>query len=236
MLDNRDLRRVYKNSIYEKKFYSIKKCPTFSQLLKVARLDMKDKKRNKIINHITNCSSCAENTKFILGLLKYEKQITREVSKLVSPKEEMNFNSNFNLSKLAYFLKKRFKYAATVLGIIVLVFSLIEYIIKPKQINLRGNEVKKIELIEPKGKTKINPPMVIKWKTLLYADYFICEIFNENLILIWRSERIKCCESEIPNHIFSIIKIDKPYYCMITAYTEEEIEIETNLVEFKRYR
>ena len=73
-LNNGDLRQIYLSNIKDCIPKTRNKCPSPQQLLRLFRGKTSEKKKTRIIDHITSCYHCAHDFEFIKKLSDMKKK------------------------------------------------------------------------------------------------------------------------------------------------------------------
>jgi hypothetical protein len=144
------------------------------------------------------------------------------------PKEPIQISSAFH---------SLLRYAAFFVGIILISIAILTLYHKAP-INLNKSHLARednrsgIVLIEPIHKKISKNNLLFKWEKNDLADYYILEIFNEELLPIWKSPKLLINQCTIPNDILENILCPKIYLWMITGYSKKGIIIESQIINF----
>ena len=91
-----------KNIIYDFPFVKTsetkKPCPSPKKLVALLRSELSERKRSKVIDHLSDCSTCTQEIKFINEVLSAEKTFYKKAVQIVTKK-------NLASSKKGTFIK-----------------------------------------------------------------------------------------------------------------------------------
>ena len=237
-INNKELKILYKVHLAEKKPLSRKDCPSPKEIIKFVRFETSNKKKEKILDHLLNCSFCAKEFEFILEILRYEKKLNQEIDKFM----EKSFTKKRNEKKISkskkirlpFYAQIRWKNVSIAAGSIVLFFLIIApFIFKNHEKHeYRGGTPFEIMVIQPTGKIYTKSSLVFKWENMSNSDYFILEIFDNALNPIFKSNKIYKNQSILPDKIIKMLSGKKTYFWMVTAFFSNGEKIESRLEEF----
>jgi hypothetical protein len=97
----------------------------------------------------------------------------------------------------------------------------------------RSNETK-ILLLVPRASQVITAPPIFRWRGSPVADYYVLELFDEAMLPIWTSERIRGIQAPLPHDVFSGLHPGKSYYWMVTGFSLDFGVEESALSQFSR--
>jgi hypothetical protein len=232
-LNIRDLREVYKAGIKDKIPQTRTSCPSPKKMLHIFRGNIRQKKKIKIVDHITNCYYCSQEFEFIVQALRYEKKMNKIAEELITKKVEEHaskhkiINSSSPLLKWGYVTLIASCFLALSMTAIFIVFPRIE---KSKY---RGFSFDKVELVKPRKKIITKLTQAFEWKAVQGADYYVFELFDETLYPIWISDKIIINSIILPREISSRLEGNKSYYWMVTAFFQRGTKKESILKEFQ---
>jgi len=232
-LNSRDLREVYQADIKDKIPQTRKFCPSPKEMLHLFRGKNSEKKKAKIVDHITNCYYCSQEFEFIVEALRYEEKMNNIAKEFIVQKEknpalkQSVSNSFFSMFKWGY---------VSLIVSCILVFSLTAIFIFSTKVGnskYRGSSSNQIELIKPRKKMLTESTLAFEWKSVQGADYYVLEIFDETLYSVWRSDKINVNNIILSRETPYRLENNKSYYWMVTAFFQTGIKKESILKEFK---
>ncbi|MDP2930854.1 MAG: hypothetical protein Q8N56_04635 [bacterium] len=235
-ITHKELCNFYQSHIMEKRFLSTDKCPSPALLNKCFSSYEKNNANTNIIDHITECASCFQVFAFLLELQRGTASIYEEL------KIWMDTNSPNQLIKKdslgLSFLPKLFRsYMVLFIGIILFSTSLFLLLDKYPQASLNKNPVREnnrliIKIIEPINSHIKKTNLRFKWNPNQQIEYYILEIFDGSLALIWESPRLIESHISISPRLIDNWQSNKTYLWIVTGYTKTGYVIESPLCEF----
>lgn len=248
-VNDRDLQRLYQDYIRQKPILMRESCPPSKKIINFFSSKLSERQKTKIVDHITTCPECLQEFEFILQTLRYELKINQE-TKDFSPSEEKISAMRKKFNKIVADLRKRmklflpkfsFKYGTLIVGVTVITAFIFIVFFKiiffnsnrtPGIDQIRSKTTSQITLIGPLGEIDPSTSLSFKWNKLENTEYYILELFDEALILIWKSEEILKNKYILPENIFKKLGKNKPYYWIITAFSSKEKKAESPLEDF----
>lgn len=234
----KDLKLTYKAHLLNNISISRNNCPSFKKILSFFTSMTSEKKKIKIIDHVTNCYYCAQEFQFILTILKFKKNLNKELFKFFdaikgNPIKKIAEQSVSILNKKKKYNRSLlfWKYVIPFFGAIILLFVSIVYL------NLNNKEYRtydnrQTQLIEPICSKSSNSSIVFRWSELPSSSYYIVELFDETLLPVWKSDKTYSNFISISNEVLKDLNKNKKYFCMITAFMPEGKKVESDMKEF----
>lgn len=254
-INNTELINGYKAYIKSRSIPS-RKCPSREDIAKAFSPKTGEKHKTKIIDHISECHHCAEEFEILRQIFKASQEMNKEIGILLSSEEKVQAviekaarvvskTGNKQKKLLIHSLRLSPRYLSWAAGIIFLVIGIM-LILKfsgflNKRHEERGSEKIKIELIQPKQEEiiirslngKSAEPIFFKWKKLPNTQYYVFRLFNEALILIYKSDKIVGNSFSLPPAVFKGWGKNKIYFWMVTAFSQTDKKVESDLKDFK---
>jgi len=227
-ISSKDLMRIYRDFIMEKTPLSRKNCPSQKDLIKFCRSKLSEKQKSKIIDHITHCSYCVQEFERILQILKDEKNLIEEIGKVLRDKGDPLITRR---KKKIFFPILSWKYVSLFVGAIIITFTIIIFNNLEKR-EYRGPNLRQIYLIEPVNKKHSKSSLIFKWDSVKSSEYYILELFGQTLYPVWKSQRIFKTQVALPLEIANMLKENKTYFWMVTAFLHQGRKIESRLEKF----
>jgi len=227
----KEIQKLYQAYLIEKTIASRKDCPTLKQILNLFRLKSSKRQKTKILDHIGHCYYCTQEFKFILGTLRYEREIKHAMSDLLAPKKDKNDIKEM-LKKLS-FPRLSWKYASILAGIVFLISAFSIFIVKfSEKWEYRGTNPPQIKLTEPINKTYSKSKLIFKWNDINNSDYCILEIFSDSLYPVWKSNEVYINQVVLPEEISKDLIKSTTYFWMVTAFFPNGEKIESRIENF----
>jgi hypothetical protein len=167
-------------------------------------------------------------------------------------RERRQFESEIGiaLSESQYPLKKKdrllgkmfislgfWQYTTMAVGVIFLTMSFLTLfqknpIFSSKSAAARIQPQPLIHLIEPVRGSVSKSHLVFKWQPVPFANYYIFELYDEALKLVWKSPDLSETNLSVPKGILEKLNSSKPHFWMVTAYLTSGKYIESSLSRF----
>lgn len=208
-----------------------KSCPTPKKLLQLLRQEMPEKKKDKVVQHISQCHSCAREIKFIQEMLETEKASERELAIALKQKDrdfaQKKKPFRIHVPKLAWSSQA---FLAAIFCIVLA--SAVFLVFKSKEPSVERSSVSQLVLIQPAGKAVPFSKLIFQWKETLETDYSILEIFDDSLDLLWREDRVSQ-NSYIPKEeLKNKLEPGRTYLWMVTSFLKDGTKVESSLEKF----
>jgi hypothetical protein len=231
-LNNIDLQHLFFSSLREDIPNTRKDCPSPKELLRLLRKKRSEKKKTKVIEHITKCFYCAQEFEFLIKAVRYEKQMNEAAERVITAKKENSSSKNLTNRHISRQLFWKFTpLFAVILGICILI-AFYAVTIKSKNPVYRAIFHPQIKLILPENKEISKSSLFFKWEDAMSPDYYFLEVFDETLYRIWKSPKLIENSTKLPNEIVDHMKENKIYFWMITAYFANGKVMESPLQQF----
>jgi hypothetical protein len=118
-LNDEDLKRIFRSYIGMRDPGTRQDCPSFNELSRFFEPGRRRRDRLRVIDHVTNCSACAEEFEFLRGLHNYEAQLTQNAREIRAK------HGSYSISPDAYRKKAPvWRYAPITAGVLLLIVSL----------------------------------------------------------------------------------------------------------------
>jgi len=203
-------------------------CPLPESIVRCLRSDVSKKDRKEILDHISNCLQCSDKVKFVLEIMSKEPNFIGEL--------KTHFKSNDKQIPMNEAYKnKRNILRPVYIGSTILLISIISiyFVIRHMSIpDYRRSPTGSLNLIFPKDRAISINQLKFKWQVSSKAKYYIVEVFDASLNLLWKSNAITTNELSLPEEI--TMKLDSSDSCFwaVTAYLENGNKIKSKLAEF----
>ncbi|MBN2246963.1 MAG: hypothetical protein JW755_14085 [Candidatus Aminicenantes bacterium] len=215
-----DIKKEYTTYCIQKSAASRKNCLPPEKLLLLARGELPDKEKGNCLMHISNCIFCSRETKAILKILHYEKQMINEATR----KRTKNQKSILGLSWRT----------AAFSGLLILI-AISSFFVADRIMNsdsFRGENSPSLNLITPVDTYTSKPFPMFKWTEVQEAEYYILELYDEFLEPLWESSKIYTTEFRLPEEVVFSLRPNNDHYWMVTAYISSRKTVESSLKKF----
>lgn len=238
-IKNEDLIKLYKAHIEVNIPHSRKRCPPSKKIISFFKSKTSERQKSRLIDHITKCSSCAQEFEFILQIHREKKKLINEIGKLLQSRENIAAIKKREGNKITYISKKRklffprlsSKYILPLVGVAIIIStSLVFQNLRKKE--YRGPDYSQVRLIEPINGKYSKSLLVFKWNKFKNSEFYIIELFDESLYQLWKSNKISKNQAILPAEIAKKLNINKTYFWMVTAFLSDGRKIESEIEEF----
>ena len=238
-IKNKDLLKLYKAHIMENIPHSRKSCPPSKEIINFFKSKTLEKRKSRIIDHITKCSSCAQEFEFMLQTRREEGRLIEGIGKLLQSKKNISTIkkragkkiNHTNERRKLFFPRLSWKYAFILAGVTIIISTFFVFQNIGKR-EYRGADPSRVHLIEPINGKYSKSLIVFKWNEFKDSEYYIIELFDETLFQIWKSSKIYKNQATLPAEITKRLNINKTYFWMVTAFLPEGRKIESEIEEF----
>jgi len=238
-IKNKDLIKLYKADIMENIPHSRKSCPPSKEIISFFKSKTSEKQRSRIIDHITKCSSCAQEFEFMLQTRREEGKLIEGIGKLLQSKENIAAIKKRVGKKINYLSEGRqplfprlsWKYAFILAGVTIIISTFFVFQNIGKR-EYRGPDLSQVRLIEPINGRYSKSFLEFKWNEFKDSQYYILELFDESLFQTWKSNKISKSKATLPAEVAKSLNINKTYFWMVTAFLPDGKKIESEIVEF----
>jgi len=220
---------LFHSSLDERRVETGAGCPSPEDLVQLAVHGLSKSSRTKIMMHVSNCASCAQEVRSILRLSGEIDKLTGKVEAVQGcPRPEARGEPRH----VAPLLSRRAAVAALagLIGAAFITLSVIQLADRPI---LRGAAGPEIRLLSPK---QVVLPSVseirFRWEAVPKAKGYIVELFDKSLARVWRSGTIPDTGIDLPAEAQGSVHAGETYFWRVTALFEEDSERASRLAEF----
>jgi hypothetical protein len=201
-------------------------CPSSESLASSFIPSTSLRERKRIVDHISYCKSCRDLFMILLQIQKSE-----TCSELSQNGRERKGCANKTFSKLVH-ISPLLRFSCVFAGLVLLVTSAL-LIIKNYEISrIYRSRGAGINLVYPITVHPKSEKLIFQWKQQLESGYYVLELFDEALLPLWTSQKADELQIQLPDDIFSSLKIGKSYFWMVTGFSEDLKIDESPLTKF----
>ena len=226
-----EIGKIIQDLPFEKTSEIRKTCPSPKKLTAFLRVELSDRKRNKVIDHLSYCSTCAQEIKFINEILMAEKNFNKEAAQIVkrrnSASRKKGLFNKFPLPKLSW---SSMSFAA-LLAIIILSTSMF-FLLKTNNPAVERDTILQLNHISPNDVSLSLSELIFQWENIPDSDYYTIEVFDDSLDFVWRSERITENKVIPSAELKGLLKQNFTYYWMVTSFLKNGKLVESDLAKF----
>lgn len=222
-----DLKRLYREHVRGRAPAGRDVCPDPEILAKIATPGAHVGNRKELLDHIGGCPECSSELRLILDIHNESGALSRRLvpdrkNRLLRGTRALQLIPSPRLFKLAFAV---FGVAMTFISIFLLVQR------QEPRIDLRSTKPS-IGLLSPLGGHRSSAPLLFEWKRLPGAEYYILELYDDELLPVWSSPSLADSRLVLPEDVARRLSTDKPTYWMVTAFSRKEKVSASDLAHF----
>jgi len=225
-LNDEDLKRIFRSYVGKRDSGTRQGCPSFSELSRFFDPETRRRDKLNIIDHVTDCSACAEEFEFLRGLHNYQSQIAQNASNLRSDQRTCAIPPQIERGK-----RSLWRYAPIAAGALLLMISL-SMLTKWDRPGETRTASSSVALLRPGQNQTVLITMTFEWEPVEWADAYILEVFDEALLPVWKSQEVTAILFKPPEELRSRLRPDSHYFWMVTALRNGNKLAESELRRF----
>ncbi len=239
-ITKKQLIKYFKSYVSKNSSITRNKCPDIESIFTSFCDQTTESLKLKLLDHIANCSFCTKEFIFILRLQTKQDLFlnNHDFQKTVYKAFKINVQKKiFGLLKLFTPQKNNcYSIKHTLLALIGTFFILSASILiisnKNEYSILQRSIGNWSSIISPIGNIYCSGQIDFRWDKLDRANFYIFELFDDSLELIWRSPSGHDTTYRLPTNIFHSLRLNTTYLWSVTAVIENNIRIHSPLTEF----
>jgi hypothetical protein len=236
-----ELKLLYRDHIRSQLPASRLNCPSLEKIYNSLKVKSSRRYRIGLIDHISHCRFCLDDFDILRSFLLIEKTTLAEINQVISSAKKQdarlreerdgyrqeNKHIPFHYRKIIAFSLAMLAIAFLVLGLFTNRQLLNKILFSDQN---RSPLRKELVLLHPEcNREHAISSLIFKWKSIPRSDFYVIEIFDETLLPIWKSPPIFESFFAFPTKIPDIIKPQKVYFWMVTAFKSDKIRLESNI-------
>ena len=210
-------------------------CPDPEKLQRFFLAGSSRTSKKKILGHIARCGPCADEFEMFLSIDREAGQFARSLERFYSarcPAESRRLRRGF---------LPAWEAALIGTGLVFLVLSVLSAIPGLFRPPADGSQVRaplipSVRLLRPIGPVPASRDILFQWRIDVPAEYFILELFDEALTLLWKSPPIKSRGFILPAEAAGLIRPGKKFFWQVRVYGRSSPPFESGLKEFSAIR
>jgi hypothetical protein len=226
-LKDDDLKRFYRSFINLRIPGNRKNCPSLEELVSFFQSRRRTGNKLKIVDHITNCSACAQEFEFLLELQRYQEKILGQVSE--SRPTRPFFHS---IPASMNSVNRLWRFSSVLIGMVLVVVSLVVILQNGGPVVETRSVRSSLILLQPAPEQSVTPPLTFAWKGLPGAEAYVLELYDEALQSVWKSPETSLTHLVLPPEEAGNLRPGHGYFWMITAFSEGDKLSESGLSQF----
>lgn len=221
------LKELFQGYVASKRPLSRQGCPDPADLVSSFEPAASRRRKKRIIEHISQCPLCREEFMVLVERQSGEPDLA-EASARSGPREH-SAPADEGLRRP---LRPFWRFATALLGLILMVSSLVVVVRQRDRWNaLRSGETA-ILLLAPKTDQAVAGPPLYRWQARTPAEYFVLEIYDEALLPVWTSDRVRASELRLPSGVYARLQPGRRYFWMVTGYSGQATSGESPMGRF----
>ncbi len=216
--EHSDLKELFQGYVASKKPASRQGCPSPEDIVRSFEPSAPKRMKKELVDHLSECSYCREEFAIALELRKS------------GPRPLALQPAGSGPGKLGQ--PALWQLACLLLGVSLAVSSLVLLVHQRELAETRRTGEAGLGLSFPKPGQKLSGPIVFRWQPTPDSDHYVLELFDEALLPVWTSDKIRDVQIPLPPAISSGLKPGKAYFWMVTAYSGEATLAESDLARF----
>jgi hypothetical protein len=205
-----------------------KECPSPSEMVRSFESSSPIRKKKRIVDHVSECPFCREEFLLLFEIQRSSPSLSniRDTKAHYGPQTGTPIRSEPNHLRF-------WQYACSLLGLGLVISSLF-LIVKQKDLSeVERTARTELILLSPKTGESVSRPLIFRWRGRSAIDYYVLELFDEALLPIWTSDKIRDIQVQLPTPIISMLRPGRSYYWMVTSYSKGSETNESRLAHFR---
>jgi hypothetical protein len=231
-IDLDKLRELFQGYAASRKPPSPEGCPSPSAIAKAFEPSASVRKKKRIVDHISECSFCREEFMMMLELQQHDATSIKIESSTAS--YEPRHGASRAVRSLGH--SSLWQYASVLFGLSLVISSLFILVHQSDLSEVQRTGGSSIVLLYPKPGQSLSGPIVFRWQERLESEFYILELFDEALLPIWTSDKIRDAQIQIPPNVSSSLNPGKSYFWTVTAFSPDATVTESTLARFQILR
>lgn len=224
-----DLRDLAKSGIESEGRPSRDGCPSPENLVLCVRSRLPKKERARIIDHVAVCRDCAQEVKSLLEISAAEAALTGDLAEAgAAQKSKTSRAFGLPTGRPAWLIASAALAAVFLAAVAILSISRFS----PRAVQPRGAAAG-LDLVSPVEKASAGSGLKFVWKARPDSKFYVVEIFDASLSLLWRSGDVSGNEIAAPEDLTRLLKPGETYLWMVTAVLEDEVMVRSKLGQFE---
>lgn len=124
------------------------------------------------------------------------------------------------------------QYASVLLGLGLVMTSVFVAVHQKEISTVQRSAESGIILLSPKADQSLSGPLVFRWQGRSASDYYVLELFDDALLPIWTSDKVRELQIPIPSEVYATLRPGRSYFWMVTAFSQRSKVEESPLGRF----
>jgi len=228
-LDNTAIKQLYNSYLEGISDISRVNCPSPETLLKSIRQNQSTMRNRRLIRHLTRCIHCSKEFEFIANIVREESNLNCQLGSTINTRELEPRALKPNRFRFSSF---HLKYVFIFASISIVFFAGVKIFKSQSHYLYRRARASPLHLIYPDNSSLTKSKLYFNWYDSLETGHYVIQIFDDTLLPIWNSQKIKD-KVYIPSaSLLSKLNTNTRYFWMVTAYDISGKRIKSRLNDF----
>jgi hypothetical protein len=222
--NDEELKRAYRSHVLSRVAPGRDACPSSEDIWRLFGKTGSNKRKTRLLDHVTNCSACFREFEAFLEIFRAERHFIGDVG------------NHLIFERARSRTRPVWKYAFVPITILIVIASILvttKWLDLAKKREERGRTAGQLHLLLPSPRKATRPPLIFRWEEIPQADYYTLEIFDDSLLPFWKSPRIDGSSFQVPAMIDNGMPKNRKYFWVLTAYLKNGTRVESSLEEFR---
>jgi hypothetical protein len=222
-----DLKKLYLGYIDSKVPGNRNKCPSPMALFNSFKSSTSHRNKKRNVDHISACSYCREEFELLLELQRYHTSSITLISGPSSAASPTYKRETANIGRPIIW-----KYAYFLFGLALSISAFYQFVQKNNLTEVKRASEPGILLIAPTHVHTFPKPLIFRWQEQSCSQYYILELFDNSLLPVWTSQKIRDVQIQLPAEVMSRLHSGNYYFWMITTFFDTQKISESELMRF----
>jgi hypothetical protein len=177
-------------------------CPSPEAIARSFEPSASARKKRKIVDHVSGCPFCRDEFLMFLEIQKRD-PARPEASSPRPPGRPLLW-----------------QIACVFLGLGLVTTSYFMFVHQKEISTMRQRLETGLVLLSPKVGQSLSGPLVFRWRGRQASEYYVLELFDDALLPVWASDRIRKPQVLLPVEIRSTLQPGRSYFWMVTAFSQ----------------
>jgi hypothetical protein len=228
-IDLDQLRALYLGHLAARRSTGRRACPSSWAMAGAFDPSVSRKAKRRIAEHIWECPDCREEFQLLLEAQRAGYDPERDEDPSPSspwPARPIRVKEPSGLTRI-------WQYAFVLIGLCLAISSVFLIFQRGPSSGVPRANVPALELISPTPDQAVASPPLFRWRESPGCRTYVLEIFDEEMLPLWSSEKTSHPEFLLPSEVFLRLAPGRSYYWMVTGFSPD---LETQESALQRFR
>jgi len=210
-----------------------KHCPQLDAILSSMSQSSSERTKLRISDHLGHCYQCMNDFMFILSIQKEQERLLNGWTiPLGQSYIDLSKKGKSSFQKSISFVALYKRTAILLLGILT-IYCFFSLLLRNKFVEAERADIGYFHIVQPLDSIQRSSKLFFEWEGITESCYFVVELFDEILNLVWRSPQVSETSIELPCQILGCLKSNKSYFWFVSSILQDGRKIESELIEFR---